>query len=156
MINPKKRKNVKTVFRSYFSKQKINTLVKHLYIAVPTPNIFIKLINLKLKQFISPLFENFSKEKQRLRNKDLPVLDLDKLNEELAVVIKNKDFHYFHLNQVDKISFSSIELRNILDRQSELLQMMLSEQKAILQEEAKHIINEEQSKFRRQNRKSNY
>lgn len=164
MPKQKKTKPVKTVFRSYFNRQRLNRYVKNLYSAMPDmprlmdkyrfiihklqPTILntfrFKSVRFKDKMYIVNL--NMLKP-SRVKN-NMRLVDLTTLNNTLAMNLTHKH-RSINLAGNTSFTFEKINIEKMLKQQSTLLQNLIDEQRITLKKQAKDILEQEKAKTKK-------
>ncbi len=154
MLRRRQPKKVETVFRGYFQRQALNNLVKNLYIIVPEIASLTKTVRVRLNNLFVPMLTMLFKEHQQMRKK-VSIVDLSVLNNTLAIHLKNTSTHMIRISKNNIFKYEKMNLRAILNKQSELLRELIAEQHLILRQESQEILKQEQERLKNKYRAKN-
>jgi hypothetical protein len=153
MIRKSRPRRVVTVFRSYFKPQRLNGMVKNLFVHLPTIGIGLKNAKLGLTKLYEPLMAILFKENRHYQ-KRIDAFDLSMLNDTLALGLRNAA-RAVRIPDSTSLKYEELNLGEILKKQGELLRDSIAEQQKALRQQSEQIIEEEKDRIKnRHQRKS--
>lgn len=153
MIRKSRPKRIVTVFKSYFKPQRLNRMVKNLFVYLPTIGLWLKITQIGLNKLYEPLMAMFYK-KNRYHQKRLNTFDLSKLNGTLALSLRNAA-RTSRMVDTTSIKYETLNLIEILKKQNEMLRYLVSEQQKELHQQSKLIIEKEKERIRNNHQQGN-
>jgi hypothetical protein len=147
MQRKRNNKRIITVFRSYYRNQVLNRFIKNLMVYIPAIEPQAVSIRSRLSNLSAPLVALLSNKDKSLSHR-LSIIDLDLLNERLAVHLKAPLARTISLSEQHAFKYENIDLETILAKQGELLQELIAAQRNILNQQAQQILQKEQERLK--------